>query len=235
MGLLSIGLLTERLTSVSAILICCLLGAMKPQKWHLIGFAMIAALFFFVMYSDTATINRMESQLDRKVGEIPPGSRVVATIVTFPMRVTTHHIVDRACIGRCFSYDNYEPSAGQFRVRANPGNPFVMPDTQSAWAAQAGDYVVRARDLPLFDIYQCDSSMTALCVRETAARDRTSSGFRSESGWFDRFNAASLLVDLSLGPVILVGVYAGRWLMARLQPARFRCKWLAATEARRNR
>ena len=220
MGMLSIGFLTERLTSFSAILICCLLGTMKPQKWHLIGFAMIAALFFFVLYNDTATINRMESQLDRKVREIPPGSRVVATIVTLPGRVFTHHIVDRACIGRCFSYDNFEPSTGQFRVRANPGNPFVLADMHSAGAAQVGDYVVRAHDLPLFDIYQCDTSMTALCVREAAAGDRTSSPLWWDGNcWFPQFNATSLLVDLALGPVIFVGVYAGRWLMARFQQA----------------
>jgi hypothetical protein len=221
MGFLSIGFLTERLTSVSAILLCCLLGAMKPRKWHLISFAMIAALFFFVLYNDTATINRMEAQLDRKVGEIPPGKRVVATIVTLPGRVFTHHIVDRACIGRCFSYNNFEPSTGQFRVRANPGNPFVLADMQSAGAAQVGDYVVRSRDLPLFDIYQCDSSITALCVREAAAGDRTSSPlWKDGNGWFPQFNAALLLVDISPGPVILGGLYTRRWLMARLQPAR---------------
>ena len=31
----SLALLTERLTSVSAALLCCLLGAVQPRKWHL--------------------------------------------------------------------------------------------------------------------------------------------------------------------------------------------------------
>jgi hypothetical protein len=218
-GFLSIGFLTERLTSVSAVFLCCLLGVMKPQKWHLVGFATIAVLFFSFLYNDTAAINRTEAQLYRKVREIPPGSRVVATIVTLPGRVTTHHIVDRACIDRCFSYDNYEPASEQFLVRANQGNPFVMADTQDTWAAQTGKYVVRAGDLPLFDIYQCDSSMTALCVREVAAGDKTSSTLKN-SDWFGRFDTTSLLVDISLGPIMFVGVYARRWLMARVQPAR---------------
>ena len=220
MGFMSIGFLTERLTSLSAILICCLLGAMKPQKWHLIGFAIIAALFFFFLYGDTAAISRMEAQLDRKVREIPPGRRVVATIVSLPGRVTTHHIIDRTCIGRCFSYADYEPSTEQFRVRANPENPFVLTDVGSVWEAQTGAYVVQARDLPLSDIYQCDSSMTELCVRDLAVGDRTSSALR-DSNWFRRYNATSLLVDVSLGPVMFVVVYAGRRLMARFQPARF--------------
>ena len=217
MGFLSIGFLTERLTSVSAIFICCLLGAMRPQKWHLIGFTIIAAFFFFFLYSDTAAINRMEAQLDLKVRELPPGSRVVASIVPLPGRVTTHHIIDRACIGRFFSYDNYEPSSAQFRVRANPGNPFVMVDTQTAWNAQTGKYVVQASDLPLFDIYECDSSTNVLCVRELAAGDRTSSEFTRYGHSFYRFNSVSLLVDVLLGPVIFVGLYAKRWLIVPLQ------------------
>jgi hypothetical protein len=219
MGFLSIGFLAERLTSVSAILVCCLLGAMKPQKWHLIGFAIIAAIFFGFLYNDTATINRLENQVDRLVRDIPPGQRVVATIVPLPGRVAMRHIVDRACISHCFSFDNYEPSSEQFRVRANFGNRFVMTDTESAYAAQIGEYVVQARDLPLFDVYQCDSSMTALCVRQVAAGDRPSLGITRDDTSFDRFNVASLLFSLSLAPVMFVGAFAGRWLIARLKHA----------------
>jgi len=36
-----------------AILACCLLGAMKPKKWHAIGCAAIAAIFFTFLYIDT--------------------------------------------------------------------------------------------------------------------------------------------------------------------------------------
>ncbi|MGO9863375.1 MAG: hypothetical protein ACLPLR_07180 [Terriglobales bacterium] len=220
MGFLSIGFLTERLTSVSAILIFCLLGAMKPRQWHLVGFGIIAVLFFFFLYNDTAAINRMEAQLESKIGEIPSGSRVVATILTFPARVSTNHIVDRACIGRCFSYRNYEASAGQFRVRATPGNAFVMADPQSAFAAQTGNYVVRASDLPLFEVYQCDSSMTTLSVRKLAVGDKTtrttSPAFTRDSNWVRRFNATSLLADLSLGSFMFVCVLAGRRLIARV-------------------
>lgn len=222
MGFFSIGFLAERLTSVTAVLLCCVLGAMKPQKWHLIASAGIAVIFFFFLYRDTAAINRMEAQLERKVGEIPPGSRVVATIVTLPGRVVTRHIIDRVCIGRCFSYDNYEPSTGQFRVRAKPGNPFVMADMQSAEAAQFGDYVIQAGDLPLFEISQCESDITVLCARESVAGDRTpSSLWRDEAtARFPGSAKLRLLVDILLGPLILVGVYAGRWLMAWLQRVR---------------
>ncbi len=222
MGFLSIGFLTERLTSVSGILICCLLGAIKPHKWHLIGFGIIAFLFFGFLYNDTAAINRMEARLESKIIETPPESRVVAAILTFPAgRVSTNHIVDRACIGRCFSYRNYEPASGQFRVRATPGNAFVMTDPQNAWAATTGKYVVQASDLPLFEVYQCDSSMTALCVHELALGEKTTSTmtisptYESDSNWVRRFNATSLLADLSLGSFLFIGVLAGCRLVAR--------------------
>ena len=160
--------LTERLTSVSAILICCLLATVKPRKWHLVGTALIAALFFFFLYCDTALISGMEDQVASIVRTIPPGERVIADI-TWPgsgSRVERRHIVDRACIEWCFSYGNYEPSTAQFRVRARPGNPYVITDANSIAPIAIGKYVVQPRDLPLYEIYSCDSGAQALCVRE---------------------------------------------------------------------
>ncbi len=164
-------LLTQRLTSASAVFLCCLLGVMKPQKWHLAGFATIAALFFFFLYSDTAVLNHMENQAERYVRTIPPGQRLTATIWPFPgSRVLyMQHIVDRACIGQCFSYGNYEPSSGQFRVRARSDNPFVTASYKESDAIGKGEYVVQPRDLPMFQVYQCDLNLTTLCMRELAA------------------------------------------------------------------
>ena len=137
----ALALLTERLTSVSAVLACCLLGAMQPRKWHLAGFAAIAVVFFSFLYQDTATVDRMEQQVVRLVSELPPNQRVMATILPpSGSRVLIQHIVDRACIGRCFSYGNYEPSTGLFRVRALPGNPYVLSDYGLAVDMENGEY-----------------------------------------------------------------------------------------------
>jgi hypothetical protein len=167
-----LGFIPERLSSICAILACCVLAAMKPQKWHLAGFATIAAVFFFYLYTDTAKINRMEVQAGRYQRAIPAGQRIVATIWPFPgARVLMHHIVDRACIGQCFSYGNYEPASRAFRVRANSGNPYVTASTEDSLAMERGEYVVQPQDLPLFQIYQCDLNMTELCMRELPAGD----------------------------------------------------------------
>jgi hypothetical protein len=166
------GFLPERLSSICAILACCLLAVMKPRKWHLAGFATVAAVFFFYLYTDTAKISRMEVQAGRYQRVIPAGRRIVATIWPFVgSRVFMHHIVDRACIGQCFSYGNYEPASGHFRVRANPGNPYVTASVDASTAMQRGEYVVQPPDLPLFQIYQCNLNMTELCMRELPAGD----------------------------------------------------------------
>ncbi len=158
--------LTERLTSISAVLVCCVLACARPRKWHSIALIAIAAVFFFHLYRDTAAINSMEDQVDAYVLTVPPGARVVATVGLFPdARLSMQHIVDRACIGRCFSYDNYEPWTNQFRVRAYAGNPIVMTTGEDVRAAENGRYLVQQRDLPLFGIYQCGSSVTNLCMR----------------------------------------------------------------------
>jgi hypothetical protein len=162
----AVALLTERLTSITAVLFCCLLGAAHPRRWHLLGFGAIAAIFFSFLYQDTTIINQMEASVERLVLTIPPGQRVMATIETFPgSRVLIQHIVDRTCVGRCFSYGNYEPATQQFRIRANPGNPYVMTNDRDTAAMEEGFYSVRTQDVPAWQIYQCSLAGTDLCIR----------------------------------------------------------------------
>jgi hypothetical protein len=169
-GTAPIALLTERLTSVSLVLICCLLGAMRPRKWHVYTSCAVAAVFFVFLYQDTASVNRMEAQAERLVRTIPAGQRVLATIEAPPdSRILIQHMVDRACVGYCFSYGNYEPSSNVFRVRATPGNRYVLPDYGDAVDTESGEYVVQPDDLPAYQVYQCSASGTDLCMRPLQA------------------------------------------------------------------
>ena len=162
----ALALLTERITSISAVLLCCLLAAMKPRKWHLAGLSAIAAVFFSFLYQDAAILNRMEAQAERLVARLPPGQRVLGTIKPpASSRVLIQHILDRACIGHCFSYGNYEPTTGMFHVQALPGNSYNMTDGDSTASMEDGSYEVQARDLPAFQIYQCSAAGTDLCIR----------------------------------------------------------------------
>jgi hypothetical protein len=161
----ALALLTERLTSVSAVFACCLLGAIYPRRWHLAGFGIIAAVYFSFLYQDTGKINGIEQQVVRLVSTLPPNQRVMATIQPPPgSRVMIQHIVDRACIGRCFSYGNYEPSTGLFRVRALPGNPYVLSDYDLTVDMENGEYTVQPEDLPLYQVYQCSPRGIDLCI-----------------------------------------------------------------------
>ena len=78
---------------------------------------------------------------------------------------------------RCFSYGNYEPSTGLFRVRATSGNPYVLTSYDDAVDVENGEYTVQAEDLPVYQIYQCSlSGDQTLCIRPLKAgenNDRT--------------------------------------------------------------
>jgi hypothetical protein len=166
----AVALLTERFTSVSAALGCCLLGAIEPRPWHLALSCAIAVVFFSFLYQDTSVVNQMESQIVELMSGLPPNQRVLATILPPPgSRVLLQHIIDRACISRCFSYGNYEPGAALFRVRALPGNPYVVTDYDVAVAIERGKYVVERQDLPVFQVYQCSANGRKLCLRSLEA------------------------------------------------------------------
>jgi hypothetical protein len=109
----------------------------------------------------------MEASARTVVRSLAMGTRVVA-VANPPddWRIQfIYHSIERACLGRCFSFANYEPSSLQFRVRALPGNYFVTTSVDQSDDMSSGDYIVRKEDLPLTSIYQCDDSdFTQLCA-----------------------------------------------------------------------
>jgi len=170
-----VGFPVSRLTSVTAVMGLCVLGSMRPRRWHLAGFLAIAAVFFTLVFFDTATLNTMEKQADALVRGLPDGRRVTETIN--PPRdwrvLYINHMVDRACIGHCFTYSNYEASSGQFRIRVRPGSPVVTDSPDASEAMEEGAYVVKPEDLPMTEVYQCDEKdWTRLCMRDLAAGEK---------------------------------------------------------------
>jgi hypothetical protein len=163
-----IGLLVSRLTIISAIFALCMLSSLRPNKPAAIATLACSLLFFTLLYRDTATLSRLESHAESLTAVLPFGTRVIPTL-TSPddSRIQfVHHIVDRACIGHCFTYSNYEPSSGQFHVRVLPGSPLIAYHAAVAQEMEAGNYIVRASDPPFVDIYQCDpADFTVLCAR----------------------------------------------------------------------
>lgn len=159
----AVALLTDRLTSISVVLLICLVAAARPQAWHLAIGVALAAVFLGFIYQDTARVNRMETEVAKLVRTLPRDARVMGTISPPPhSRVGIQHILDRACIGYCFSYGNYEAGSKMFRVRAVPGNPYVVADYDLAIETERGDYVVQPADLPVWQVYECGPSARKL-------------------------------------------------------------------------
>jgi hypothetical protein len=87
------------------------------------------------------------------VAQLPPGQRVLGGADDPTLRINAMtHMIDRVCIGRCYSYADYEPSTWQFRVRAVAPNPYVASDYADSFAMQTGRYIVKPTDLPLYEV-----------------------------------------------------------------------------------
>ncbi|HYL83364.1 MAG TPA: EpsG family protein [Candidatus Angelobacter sp.] len=171
-----IGLLVSRLTTVTAIFGLAVLASVPLRRWMAAGFLVCASVFFAFLYQNTATLNELEANAEKIAATLPFGTRIVPVInAPGDWRVQfIAHAVERACIGRCFSFSNYEPSSGEFRIRVRAGSRVVTDSVDVAESMASGDYVVQAGDLPLTAIYQCgDSGITKLCAGRLAAGKKT--------------------------------------------------------------
>ena len=171
-------LLIGRISLAGAVLYCGL-AASAPMRRPLAGaMALVAGAFFVFIYQDEAALNRVEDRMEQAVAQLPTGQRVVSALMDTNLReFALLHVIDRVCVGRCYSYANYEPSVAQFRVRAAGENGIVAADFRDSWAMQAGGYVVKARDLPLYRVDLCGQDERSLCAAPVAE------GVRLERRW----------------------------------------------------
>ena len=89
--------------------------------------------------------------------------RVIAPLVDQSSRIPfITHLVDRACLGTCYSYANYEPCSAAFRVRVLRRNPIVVDSYDDSYDMQTGVYRPRGNDPPIYQIANCGES---LCVK----------------------------------------------------------------------
>jgi hypothetical protein len=171
-----IGLLVSRLTIISAIFGLSILSTLRPSKPAALATLACSIFFFTLLYRDTATLNRLEANAESLTAALPFGTLVIPTLASQrDSRIPfVHHIVDRACIGHCFTYSNYEPPSALFHVRVNPGSPLIASSAADAQEMEAGNYIVRASDPPFVDIYQCSpTDFTILCARTLTPGEQT--------------------------------------------------------------
>lgn len=156
---------SERMSLAGGVLVCALLASVRLPRPLVGATVVIAPTFFGLSYTDERALNAVESQMELVVAQLPPGQRVVSALADPKSRVNPlAHLLDRICVGRCYSYANYEPSTAQFRVRAEQENPIVVSKFDESLGIQTGGYVVKPRDLPLYDVNLCQPGSPRICV-----------------------------------------------------------------------
>jgi hypothetical protein len=146
--------IAERLSLGVGVCACALLAAAEPRRIERLAIATAVLLFFAMVYRDERALNVFEDRMQQAVGSVPPGARLVSLIVgDYGLRINAvTHSIDRVCLGRCYSYANYEPSTRQFRIRAVLPNPIVTASYGDSFQLQVGGYLVKDRDVPLYAV-----------------------------------------------------------------------------------
>lgn len=165
--------IAERLSLAMAVLFCALVAPARLPKALVGAMAAAAAIFFALLYTDERGLNRVEGQMERAAAQLPPDQRLVGAWTDAGSRINPlAHMVDRVCVGRCFSYANYEASTAGFRIRAERENGFVVTGFGDSLRMQMGGYVVRPRDLPLYGMGLCEPRGQRICTAALRAGDR---------------------------------------------------------------
>lgn len=145
--------IAERMSLGVGICLCALLAGAQPRRFEQRALWAIALVFFGFLFHDERALNSFEDRMQDIIGRLPPGQRVISAIQAPDLRANAlTHMIDRACVGRCYSYANYEPSTAQFRIRAEKPNPYVAHTYEDSWLMQNGIYVVQPGDLPLYEV-----------------------------------------------------------------------------------
>jgi len=163
----------QRVSLFEAVLILVLIGGARPSRVMSGCSCFLAAIFFLFLYVDDKALNVAESQMNALIATVPAGGRVVASVTDSHSRLSAlSHAADRACIGHCFSYGNYEPASGQFRIRVLGANRAVAPNMRVVKEIEEGRHIVTEEEAPIYAICNSDS-LARLLLRVLSAGDRT--------------------------------------------------------------
>jgi len=146
--------ITERMSLALAVCLCALAAPATRRAWQEYAAAAVALLFFALLYPAEAALNQFEDAEAAVLSGLPQGARVISSVeAPYIQVIALTHMIDRECIDRCYSYANYEPATGQFRIRVTGPENIVAPTDEESSALQGGIYVVRPQDLPLYQIF----------------------------------------------------------------------------------
>jgi hypothetical protein len=155
--------ISDRMSLAVAVCLCAVLANVRMSAVERYALVAVTVLFFGFLYRDGRILNAFEDQLERAVAQLPERSRVISAVDDPDLHVNAvTHMIDRACAGRCYSFANYEPSSGMFRLRASAKNPVVAATYEQSWRLQNGTYTVQPADLPLYEVTLNESGEMAV-------------------------------------------------------------------------
>jgi hypothetical protein len=157
---------TIRLSFLSAIVLCSVIARVRFNKLeNVISFVLLAVYLSF-SFVDERALNSAEEKIAAAIQTLPVGSRVLATLKDSRYYVPVlQYMVDRECIGRCFDFANYEPATAQFRLRAAPGNTYVMTDIDDVSRLEHNEYFWNRQDIKVMRLISCGDNRH-VCVTE---------------------------------------------------------------------
>lgn len=145
--------LSERTSLPLAICLCALVAAAPMRRWYVYAAGAVALLFFTTVFLDERVLNEFEDAEEALVASLPPMQRVISAVEMPEEHLNAlTHMVDRVCVGRCYSWANYEPATAQFRIRVAGPQNIVAARDEYTWKTQSGVYKVQPNDVPLYQI-----------------------------------------------------------------------------------
>ena len=169
----ALAFIPQRLSLFTGLACCVAICGVKPAREAVVVSSVAAAAFFAFLFVDYQAYNRMEAEVASVVRTAPPRARVVAAVLDPGVRLNAMaHVADRACVGHCFSYANYEAPSKAFRIRLREGNRVTAPSVAVSQAIERGEHVVTAVEAPVYAVCGCDGENGSLCLRTLHAGER---------------------------------------------------------------
>jgi hypothetical protein len=164
----------ERVSLFVAILFCAVIGGGRHGRGMTRLSLLLAIAFFMFLYLDVRAINQVDAEITDLVSDLPPGQRVTASLFDSGSNLNgLVHVLDWACIGRCFDYANYEPPSAAFRVRVLGPNGVVASTTAIGQEIEFGHHIVTPQEAPLYSLCPATNPDRRFQLEKLTAGDAT--------------------------------------------------------------
>ena len=164
----------QRLSLLASIFFIIMVGRARYGRGITRLTGVVATIFFTCLYLDGQAFNRVESEVTSLIQKVPTGQRVVAAMSDSGARLNAlMHVADRACIGHCFSFGNYEPATGQFRIRITGPNRAVAPTMKVVQEIEEGQHVVTKDEEPIYSLCAVENDPNRFYLRLIRAGEQT--------------------------------------------------------------